>query len=87
MPYDHLNGPEPRYFQQILENSLEKQQVQQLCEDFINLLKYNQKSHKQKVWLHYAFAVLLNYFFLDRQTACFSIISAETQWHFTEKKQ
>lgn len=49
VPYDHLNGPEPRYFQQILENSLEKHQVQQFCEDFMNLLKYNQKSHKQKV--------------------------------------
>ena len=47
--YDHFNGPSPRYFKQILQNSLEEHEVQLFCHDFINLLRYNQKTHKQKV--------------------------------------
>ena len=47
--YDHFNGPNPRYFKQILQNSLEKHEIQLFCHDFINLLRFNQKTHKQKV--------------------------------------
>ena len=56
--YDHCNGPEPRYFKEILENSLKKHEVQLFCEDFMNLLRYNQKTHKQKVQYTCAFTGL-----------------------------
>ncbi|KAL9978134.1 hypothetical protein ACROYT_G015621 [Oculina patagonica] len=68
VPYDHLNGPEPRYFQQILENSLEKHQVQQFCEDFMNLLKYNQKSHTSWTWIPQA--VHYKRFYVMRLAKC-----------------
>ena len=31
--YDHFNGPNPRYFKQILQNSLEKHEIQLFSHD------------------------------------------------------
>ena len=38
-----------RDFRKNLENSLNKSEVTIFCHDFLNLLKYNQKRHKEKV--------------------------------------
>ena len=47
--YDSTKQPEPKYFQQILENSLDAQEQANFCEDFLKLLNYNRKQHKDKV--------------------------------------
>ena len=72
MAYDRFKGPDPRYFKQILENSLKKQEVQLFCEDFMNLLRYNQKTHKQKVNYKCVFTLLpISH---DIQTDCLSVL-------------
>ena len=72
MAYDHFKGPDPVYFKQILENSLKKQEVQLFCEDFMNLLTYNQKTHKQKVNYKCVFSVLpISH---DIQTDCLNVL-------------
>ena len=47
--YDPFKEPHPKYFIEILENSLSESQISLFCEDFLRLLKYNQKKHKEKV--------------------------------------
>ena len=47
--YKHNKAPEPRYFKEILENSLSNTEVQFFCEYFIRLLHYGAKQHKEKV--------------------------------------
>ena len=48
-PYDPTKEPDPKYFKQILENSLSAIEVQLFCEDFLKLLNHNKKRHKDKV--------------------------------------
>ena len=48
-PYDPTKEPEPKYFKEILENSLTEAEVEGFCEDFLRLLTHNQKRHKDKV--------------------------------------
>ncbi|KAL9974212.1 hypothetical protein ACROYT_G011226 [Oculina patagonica] len=48
-PYDPTKVPDPKYFREILENSLTEAEVGEFCEDFIRLLHHNQKRHKDKV--------------------------------------
>lgn len=47
--YEHDKVPEPRYFREILENSLSETDVQIFCEYFMRLLHYGTKQHKEKV--------------------------------------
>ena len=47
--YDPTREPEPKYFKDILENSLTEAEIEEFCEDFLRLLNYNQKKHKDKV--------------------------------------
>ena len=47
--YDPSTPPEPKYFREILENSLTESEVAMFCEDFLKLLNYNKKGHKDKV--------------------------------------
>ena len=47
--YKHDKVPEPRYFKEILENSLSNTEVKFVCEYFIRLLHYGTKQHKEKV--------------------------------------
>ena len=47
--YDPFKDPNPKYFTEILENSLSQSQISLFCEDFLRLLKFNQKKHKEKV--------------------------------------
>ena len=49
VPYKHDKVPEPRYFKEILENSLSNTEIQFFCEYFIRLLHYGTKQHKEKV--------------------------------------
>ena len=48
-PYDPAKEPEPKYFKEILENSLPEADIEMFCEDFLRLLMHNQKRHKDKV--------------------------------------
>ena len=48
-PYDPARDPDPKYFKEVLENSLGEQDLRNFCADFLKLLSYNQKRHKDKV--------------------------------------
>ena len=48
-PYDPARDPDPKYFKEVLENSLGEQDLRNFCDDFLKLLSYNQKRHKDKV--------------------------------------
>lgn len=47
--YDPSKEPEPKYFKEILENSLTEPEIASFCHDFLKLLDYNKKKHKDKV--------------------------------------
>ena len=47
--YDSTKDPDPKYFKEILENSLSPDEVASFCDDFLKLLNYNKKQHKDKV--------------------------------------
>ena len=40
---------DPKYFREILDNSLSASEVATFCKDFLRLLNYNAKRHKDKV--------------------------------------
>ena len=48
-PYESNQIPDAKYFRQILENSLTPDDVCGFCEEFVKLLNYNKKKHKDKV--------------------------------------
>ena len=48
-PFDSTEEPDPKYFRQILENSPSPEEQSNFCEDFLKLLSYNKKKHKDKV--------------------------------------
>ena len=48
-PYDSSKEPEPKYFREILENSLGEDDLARFCKDFLGLLNYNKKGHKDRV--------------------------------------
>ncbi|KAK2548309.1 hypothetical protein P5673_031541 [Acropora cervicornis] len=47
--YDATKVVEPKYFKEILENSLPEAEISTFCEDFLKLLNHNQKRHKDRV--------------------------------------
>ena len=47
--YDPSKVPQPKYFQDVLENSLTENEIDLFCEDFLRLLNFNQKKHKERV--------------------------------------
>ena len=47
--YKHTKKPDPGYFKQILENSLNELEMAHFCEYFIRLLNCRLKQHKEKV--------------------------------------
>ena len=47
--YDSQKGPEPKYFREILENSLSDREIAEFCEDYLKLLTFDQKRHKDRV--------------------------------------
>ena len=47
--YDPSKHADPKYFREILENSLSENEVSTFCGDFLKLLNYNGKQHKDKV--------------------------------------
>ena len=47
--YDPSKVPQPKYFQDLLENSLTENEIGLFCEDFLRLLNFNQKKHKERV--------------------------------------
>jgi len=47
-PFDSTQEPDPKYFRQILENSLSPEEQSNFCKDLLKLLRYNKK-HKDKV--------------------------------------
>ncbi|KAK3734488.1 hypothetical protein QZH41_008196, partial [Actinostola sp. cb2023] len=46
---DHDILPDAKFFREILENSLSNDQIKDFCNDFLNLLKFQGKQHKEKV--------------------------------------
>ena len=48
-PYEPNQVPDAKYFRQILENSLSQDDVCRFCEEYLKLLNYNKKKHKDKV--------------------------------------
>ena len=47
--YDSTKDPDPKYLKEILENSLSPDEVANFCDNFLKLLNYNKKQHKDKV--------------------------------------
>ena len=47
--YDSKKEADPKYFREILENSLSQSEVSTFCEDYLKLLNYNKKQHKDRV--------------------------------------
>ena len=47
--FDPESDPNPKYFKEVLENSLRERELAKFCNDFLKLLSYNQKQHKDKV--------------------------------------
>ena len=47
--FDSARDPDPKYFREVLENSLSPQEMANFCDDFLKLLLYNKKQHKDKV--------------------------------------
>ena len=47
--YDPSKVPQPKYFQDVLEDSLTENEIGLFCEDFLRLLNFNQKKHKERV--------------------------------------
>ena len=47
--YDHAKNPEPKYFKEILQNSLTGDEIGHFCEYYLRLLNYGIKQHKEKV--------------------------------------
>ena len=47
--YDPSKHADPKYFREILENSLSENEVSTFCGDFLKLLNYNGRQHKDKV--------------------------------------
>ena len=47
--YDPSKVPQPKYFQDVLKNSLIENAIGLSCEDFLRLLNFNQKKHKERV--------------------------------------
>ena len=49
LTYDAAKEVEPKYFKEILENSLSEAEIGTFCVDFLKLLNHNQKRHKDRV--------------------------------------
>ena len=47
--YNHAKNPEPKYFKEILQNSLTGDEIGHFCEYYLHLLNYGIKQHKEKV--------------------------------------
>ena len=47
--YDPSKVPQSKYFQDVLKNSLTENEIGLFCEDFLRLLNFNQKKHKERV--------------------------------------
>ena len=47
--YDPQRTADPKYFREILENSLTDSDISDFCDDFLKLLHFNQRRHKDKV--------------------------------------
>ena len=47
--YDPSKVSQPKYFQDVLEDSLTENEIGLFCEDFLRLLNFNQKKHKERV--------------------------------------
>lgn len=48
-PFDATRDPDEKYFKEVLENSLERQEVAKFYDNFLELLSYNKKRIKDKV--------------------------------------
>ena len=48
-PFDSTRDADLKYFREVLENSLDLQEVAKFCDNFLKLLSYNKKRHKDKV--------------------------------------
>ena len=47
--YESSKEPDAKYFREILQNSLNEAEIGEFCEDFLRLLNFNQKRHKDRV--------------------------------------
>ena len=47
--FDSSKEPDAKYFREILQNSLNEAEIGEFCEDFLRLLNFNQKRHKDRV--------------------------------------
>ena len=46
--FDSARDPDPKYFREVLENSLSPQEMAKFCNDFLKLLLYNKKKNSTK---------------------------------------
>ena len=47
--YDPLKVPQPKYFREVLENSFSEADIALFCEEFLRLLHFIKKKHKERV--------------------------------------
>ena len=47
--YESSKEPDAKYFREIVQNSLNEAEIGEFCEDFLRLLNFNQKRHKDRV--------------------------------------
>ena len=47
--YDPSKVLQPKYFQDVLENSLTENEIGLFCDDFLRFVNFNQKKHKERV--------------------------------------
>ena len=47
--YDPDKEPDPKFFKEMLGNSFSQAKIREFCEDFLELLTFNKKCHKDKV--------------------------------------
>ena len=46
--FDSARDPDPKYFREVLENSLSPQEMANFCDDFLKLLLYNKKTAQRQ---------------------------------------
>ena len=79
--YDSTNDPDPKYFREILENSFSPDELSNCCDDFLKLLNYNKKQHKDKV------PCLVGEANSGKTSLFFSNPGVDTPWQYRDSHQ
>ena len=78
---DSTRDPDPKYFKEILENSLSPDELAKFCDDFLKLLNYNKEQHKDKL------LCLLGKANSGKTSLFFSNPGVDTPWQYCNSDQ